>query len=139
MPPGACLVLLTAEADALWVTSWPKSEYVKHEWAGAWMCSFFRNESTHLSSELILEAIAATRAAWAEVPDLGMVTFIDAGKVRPKRDPGRCYRKAGFQPCGVTKGGLVALQLLPRVMPEPERPLPMIRSVPDPDQYALAL
>lgn len=34
--------------------------------------------------------------------------------------PGRCYRKAGFRPCGMTKGGLVALQLLPEDMPEPE-------------------
>lgn len=25
-----------------------------------------------------------------------MVTFVDETKVRHKRDPGRCYRKAGF-------------------------------------------
>lgn len=52
-----------------------------------------------------------------EPPDLGMVTFVDRSKVRGKRDFGYCYRKAGFVPCGETKGGLLALQLLPADMP----------------------
>lgn len=118
VPPGRCLVLLTAETDALWVSSWPFAEYVRHAWAGAWICSCFRNESDSLSSELIRQAVAVTRWRWQEVPALGMVTFIDPRKVRRKRDFGRCYRKAGWQPCGNTKGGLVALQLLPDAMPE---------------------
>lgn len=117
VPPGRCLVLLTEEADALWVSSWPFAEYVKHAWAGAWVCSCFRNESTHLSSELIREAVAATRAFWGEPPPLGMVSFVDTTKTRRKRDPGRCYRKAGWSPVGHTKGGLVALQVLPEEMP----------------------
>ena len=116
-PPGRCLVLKTACVDAFWITSWPYAEYVRHAWAGAWVCSAFRNESAHLSSELIREAIAATVHRYGEAPELGMVTFVDAGKVRRKRDPGRCYLKAGFRVCGMTKGGLVALQLLPCDMP----------------------
>lgn len=51
---------------------------------------------------------------------LGMITFVDARKVRRKRDPGRCFRKAGFREVGATKGGLIALQLLPHEMPAPE-------------------
>lgn len=39
----------------------------------------------------------------------------------PKRDAGRCYLRAGFKNCGMTKGGLVALQLLPADMPQPVR------------------
>lgn len=118
-PPGRCLVLKTKELDAFWITSWPFAEYVKHAWAGAWICSAFRNESNHLSSELILEAVAATRAKYPVSPVMGMVTFVDTTKTRKKRDPGRCYRKAGFLPVGKTKGGLIALQLLPQDMPEP--------------------
>ena len=119
-PPGRCLVLRTAEYGAFWITSWPFAEYVKHAWAGAWMCSAFRNErqDLYLSSELIREAVAATRARWTP-PPLGMVTFVDAEKTRRKRDPGRCYLRAGFKRCGETKGGLVALQLLPVDMPPP--------------------
>lgn len=122
VPPGRCLVLLTEPADALWVTSWPFAEYVRHAWPGAWVCSCFRNESPRLSSELIREAVAATRWAFGEPPDLGMVTFVDPTKVRRKRDFGRCYRKAGWLEVGATKGGLVALQLPPRDMPAPEAP-----------------
>lgn len=50
-PPGRCLVLKTAELDAFWITSWPFAEYVKHAWAGAWVCSAFRNESAHLGAD----------------------------------------------------------------------------------------
>ena len=122
VPPGRCLVLRTREADALWITSWPFAEYVKHAWAGAWVCSAFRNESEHLSSELIREAVAATVWRYGEAPPQGFVTFVDTSKVRRKRDWGRCYRKAGWEPCGLTAGGLVALQLLPEHMPEPQPP-----------------
>ena len=123
VPPGRCLVLLTQAADALWVSGWPLAEYVRHAWAGAWICTCFRNESAVLSSELIREGVAATLWAWGAPPPHGMVTFVDAAKVRRKRDPGRCFRRAGFEPCGLTKGGLVALRLTPERMPAPATPL----------------
>jgi hypothetical protein len=120
VPPGRNVVLLTAAADALWVTSWPFAQYVRHAWPGAWVCSIFRNEGPTLSSVLVREAVAATRAHYGEPPPLGMITFVNADKVRPKRDPGRCFLRAGFRNVGLTAGGLVALQLLPVDMPEPE-------------------
>lgn len=120
VPPGSCYVLLTEDADAVWVTSWPKAEYVQHAWAGAWMNSLFRREGGDLlASDLIRLAVAHTLAHWPTPPDLGMVTFVDAGKTRKKRDPGRCYRKAGFRHVGFTKAGLWAFQMLPADMPEP--------------------
>lgn len=125
MPPGRCLVLI-ADAPAVWVTSWPFAEYVKHEWAGAWVNSMFRKEGGgNLASDLIREAVAITRWRWPDVPSLGMVTFIDRSKVKAKRDPGYCYLQAGFERVGETKGGLVALQLLPAAMPAPLEPEPM--------------
>lgn len=127
VPPGRCFVLRTTCHKALWVSSWPFAEYTKHAWPGAWINSLFRNEGAGLSSELIREAVAATLTEWPEPPALGMVTFVDADKVRHKRDPGRCYIKAGFRRVGFTKGGLVALQLLPNDMPAP---LPAIGSQP---------
>ena len=128
VPPGRCLVLYakTETGEAFWITSWPFAEYVKHEWAGAWVCSAFRNEGAGLSSELIRQALAATVDHFGAAPDLGMVTFVDGRKVRRKRDLGRCYRKAGFEPCGHTKGGLLALQLRPEQMPEAAPALPML-------------
>jgi len=63
----------------------------------------FRNEGAGLSSELILEAVAATYNIWPSVPAAGMVSFVDARHVRRKQDPGRCYRRAGAHMSG-TKG-----------------------------------
>jgi hypothetical protein len=122
--PGSCFVLLAYDLGSLWVTSWPNCEYVKHAWAGAWINSLFRRETTPvLASILIREAVAATRWFYGEPPCLGMVTFVDASKVRHKRDIGRCYRKAGFKHIGFTKGGLHAFQLEPCNMPAPEAPI----------------
>ena len=125
-PPGRAFVLVIP-AVAFWITSWPFAEYVKHAWGGAWVCSAFRNErpDLHRSSDLIRAAVAATRWRWPEVPPLGMITFVDTTKTRRKRDPGRCYRKAGFVEATPTHtaGGLVALQLMPEAMPAAEMPI----------------
>ncbi|MBZ9922384.1 hypothetical protein LB579_32480, partial [Mesorhizobium sp. BR1-1-7] len=90
------------------------------------VCTAFRNEAAALSSELITEALASSKAYFGAPPPLGMVTFVDGSKVRRKRDLGRCYRKAGFKPCGFTKGGLHALQILPAAMPEARAANPML-------------
>lgn len=123
VPPGRCVVLITKCESAIWVSSFPKPEFVRHAWAGAWVNSCFRNEGDILSSQLILEALSATKFVWGNPPELGMVTFVDAAKVRHKRDPGRCYLRAGFRHCGKTKGGLLAFQLLPDSMPDPCAPI----------------
>jgi hypothetical protein len=120
-PPGRNLTLRTADGVAGWVTSWPLPEYVLHGWGDAWTCSFFRNEGPLLSSSLITEAIAATRAHFGEAPEGGFLTFVDASKVRRKRDPGRCFRRAGFEVIGRTKDrGLVVLRLLAEQIPPAE-------------------
>jgi hypothetical protein len=123
VPPGRNIVLLTPAADALWVTSWPFAEYVRHAWPGAWVNSLFRNEGPELASTLIRDAVAATIVFFGGPPELGMVTFVDPRKVRPNRTPGRVYLRAGFRLVGRTKGGLLAFQMLPEDMPEPEAPL----------------
>jgi hypothetical protein len=123
VPPGRCLVLLH-DSPALWVTSWPFAQYCKHEWAGAWVNSLFRNEGQELSSRLIREAVSCTRFRWPAVPDLGIVSFVDPHKVPGVRRRGQavygyCYLKAGFRHVGYTQGGLWAWQMLPDEMPEP--------------------
>ena len=116
VPPGRCCVLLAGDpAYALWVTSWPFAEYTKHAWAGAWVCSCFRREGGAQASEMIRDAIAATRAALGDPPPLGMVTFLDRRRGKPMF--GRTYLLAGFEPCGETKGGLLAFRIAPDAMP----------------------
>ena len=140
VPPGRCLVLVTD--GAFWVTSWPFAEYVRHAWAGAWVCSAFRNEGDDLSSDLIRDALAATVWKWPRSPrvtatritrrhdrsdvdpvHIAMVTFVNTEKTKAKRDPGRCFRRAGFVDVGLTAGGLVALGLPHDALPKPSAPL----------------
>lgn len=124
VPPGRCFVLYakTDTGEAFWVSSWPFAQYVRHAWAGAWICSAFRNEGAGVASGLIFGALSATRAYWPDVPDLGMITFVDRKKVKPtmrrgKETWGYCYLQAGFKEVGTTKGGLLAFQILPADMP----------------------
>lgn len=131
VPPGSCAVFLNRSQNAVWVTSWPLAEFVKHAWAGAWICSSFRNEGAELSSQLIREAVAVTRWYYGDLPQLCMVTFVDPRIVpgfivRTKKGPqmrwGYSYWRAGFKYCGWTKGGLYALRLPPWRMPEAQEP-----------------
>lgn len=125
VPPGRCVVL--KQPNAVWVTSWPFAEYVRHAWAGAWVNSMFRNEGDGVASELIRQAVAVTRSVWPDPPALGIVTFIDPIHVQPRKIRGRStwghsYFEAGFQHVGYTKGGLWAMQMLPDAMPAAQLP-----------------
>lgn len=121
--PGSPLVFLTKHADALWVSLVQEEQMVKHAWPQSWLCTHFRNESSVLSSELILEACAATRWSWGDPPRDGMVTFVDPRKVRPKVHPGRCFLMAGFEKRGVSKKrGYLVLGLRPERFPQPSAP-----------------
>lgn len=127
VPPGACVVLRTLRGDAYWVSSMPRPEYVRHAWPGVWMCSAFRNEAPerYRSSDLIVEAVQATLAsATVPRPPHGFVTFVDPARTRAKRDPGRCYVRAGWTRLReTTQAGLIVLQLRPEDFPAPACPL----------------
>lgn len=137
VPPGRCVVLVaeTPAGRALWVTSWPFAEFVKHEWAGAWVCSAFRNEGAGIAGLMMLEALAATRSVFGEPPAIpadgggpvGLVTFIDRSEVRPTKVRGRevygwTWLKRGFRVIGETKGELLALGIEGRDMPQAATP-----------------
>lgn len=119
-PPGRCLPLITPEGTAVWVTSWPLPEYTSHGLGDAWICTLFRNEGAGLSSELVREAMAATRAEWGEPPPGGTLTFVAENKVA-SRNPGYCFLMAGFVrlPRRTKERGLVILHLPPAAHPKP--------------------
>jgi len=72
-------------------------------------CAVFRNESSALSSVLIREADEIAEARW---PGERRYTYVNADKIR-STNPGCCFKLAGWQTCGRTKGGLVILERLP--------------------------
>ncbi|MNJ32051.1 hypothetical protein D3C77_267060 [compost metagenome] len=105
--PGRNLVLRTAEGNAVWVT-WSG---VRDDGLDAWECTIFRNESEYLSSDMIRAAVGATVSEWGSPPKDGIITYVAAEKVR-SRNPGYCFRQAGFKLIGRSKNrGLLLFQL----------------------------
>jgi hypothetical protein len=101
--PGESIVLLTPDARALFV--WRKERFRLDGQIGV-NNAVFRNEGSEAgrASDLIK---AAVLEAWQRWPGERLFTFVDASKVRHKRDPGRCFLRAGFKACGVTPKGLL--------------------------------
>jgi len=120
-PPGRVLVLVTEDARALWISRQQAREACHHAWPGSWECSAFRNEGGGLSSDLIREAVAATRAAWGAPPAEGFLTFVNSSRVRGT-NPGYCFLRAGWRRLAerTKKLGLVVLALSPGEFSEPE-------------------
>lgn len=104
--PGEKMVLLTPDALALFV--WRKFISMDHQEGVS--CAVFRNEGPQLSSDLIRNAVAL---AWARWPGLRLYTYVDPLKTRRKRDPGRCFIRAGWRHSGWSKGGLRILEIIP--------------------------
>ena len=69
-------------------------------------CAAFRNESPHVSSELVRQADAIADFCW---PDSRHYTYVDAEKIRSS-NPGYCFIRAGWKRCGMTKSGLLVLE-----------------------------
>jgi len=100
--PGRNLVLLGQDGKALWVT-WQGIRDDRFE--NAWECTMFRNESSYISSHLIMLAIGITVGEWGEPPSDGMITYVG------KHLKGGCFHAAGFQKVGYSKSGKGCLQL----------------------------
>jgi hypothetical protein len=106
---GQNLVFITADARAVWVTFRPTPGKAKRQdGLDAWECALFRNETKKprlLSSDLIREAVELSRVLWGPFPADGFITFIKPSAVRPKKDVGYCYLKAGWEEWGTASDG----------------------------------
>lgn len=100
--PGEKIVLRTERANALFV--WRK--FIDDSGQQGVNCAVFRNESPHLSSELIRQADAIADHIW---PCERHYTFVNQTAVR-SANPGYCFIRAGWRRCGKTKGGLIVLE-----------------------------
>lgn len=106
--PGVPMVLLTRGCDALFV--WLKNTVERYDHQEGIICAVFRNEGPLLSSILVAEA---DDLAWGKWPGERHFTYVDPAEVRRKRDPGRCFRKAGWRPTGdLSQDGKVILERL---------------------------
>jgi len=103
--PGRNLVLRTAAGDAVWVVWFG----IRDDGFQAFEITIFRNESSHLSSELIKWALYATYKEWGKPPKDGIITYVNPKKVG-SRNAGFCFLKGGFKKLGRSKKGLLILQ-----------------------------
>lgn len=105
--PGERMILITPDALALLI--WRKFFSLDHQPGVS--CACFRNEGSPAgkSSDLIR---AGMEIAWERWPnEQRLYTYINTKQVRHKRDPGRCFLRAGWKHAGVTKGGLLILEV----------------------------
>lgn len=102
--PGEKLVLLGNDERALF--GWRRYHDASQGYCVS--CTVFRNEGDMRSSDLIREA---DELAWARWPDEPRhVTYVSPVKIRSS-NPGYCFMMAGWSKCGVTKGGLIILDI----------------------------
>jgi len=105
--PGEKMVLLTPDNKALFV--WRK--FIDKSGQQGVNCAVFRNEGNPiLSSSLIKEAVKLARKRW---PHERFYTYINPKKIK-STNPGYCFKAAGWNKCGMTKGGLIILELINR-------------------------
>lgn len=110
--PGEKLVLIGVDGNA--VLAWRKfiddciDKRTGERQQGV-NCAVFRNESSNLSSDMILEAM---QFAWDRWPKERLYTYVDPTEVK-SRNPGYCFQMAGWTRCGETKKGLIVFEVLP--------------------------
>jgi hypothetical protein len=101
---GRKLVLRDALGLVLFGWVYP-DESMRMDRQAGYNCAIFRNESSRLSSEIILEA---ERLAFAKWGPNRLYTYVDARKVR-STNPGCCFLKAGWRRRGLSKTGKLLL------------------------------
>jgi hypothetical protein len=103
-PAADCLVLLSTEADALFV--WRKTNFRKDMQTGI-ECAVFRNEGDRRSSDLIRDAVSIAMERWPD--EHRFFTFVNPRKIK-SANPGYCFKRADWHQCGTSTKGLIILE-----------------------------
>ncbi|TDE20850.1 hypothetical protein E1295_46990 [Nonomuraea mesophila] len=101
MPPGQTIVLLSCDERAVfgWWRPHPRSGLRAMNGLDGWTCTIFHNESTILSSELILDAERVFAEEGHDIGPDGLLTYVWDRKVR-SANPGYCFKQAGWKRVG---------------------------------------
>ena len=95
--PGEQIVLRNNEGTVLFV--WIRNTIERLDKQVGINCSIFRNESSRLSSDIILEAEQFAVRKWGPTRAF---TYVDESKIRSS-NPGYCFQKSGWKKCGRSK------------------------------------
>jgi hypothetical protein len=101
MPPGQTIVLIAKGMDAVfgWHRPHPSSGIKLMSGLDGWMCTIFRNESPHRSSDMILDAERAIVILGHDCGADGLITYVWDDRVSSV-NPGYCFKKAGWSKRG---------------------------------------
>ena len=102
---GRKLVLRDALGDVLFVWIFPDPT-MRMDGQVGYNCAIFRNESPRRSSDIILEAESLAVAKWGP---RRAYTYVDPRKIK-SRNPGYCFKMAGWRQIGFSKSGQVLLE-----------------------------
>lgn len=101
MPPGQTIILYQPGAVFGWWRPHPSSGIKQMNGLDGWTCTIFRNETTMIASEMILEAETF-------LPDdcgpSGLLTYVWDKKIRSV-NPGYCFKRAGYKAIGRSADG----------------------------------
>jgi len=97
---GRKLVIRNSAGTILFGWSW-ELEGMRMDEQRDYCCSIFRNESSPLSSDVILEAERIARQHWGPGR---MFTYVDPAKIRSV-NPGYCFKVAGWHFVHRTRDG----------------------------------
>lgn len=110
---GERQILMTGDCSAVFV--WHRVLIGRQDHQEGVCCSVFRNEGSHLSSDLIREADAIAWRRWPALPR--HFTYVSPAHVRSS-NPGYCFLRAGWRRCGTNMDGrLLLLEMLPEWQP----------------------
>lgn len=114
MPPGQTVVLVLPDNLAVfgWWRPHPTSGLRAMNGLDGWTCTIFRNEGRRLSSELLLDAERALYHLDLGCGPSGLITYVWDAKVR-SRNPGYCFKAAGWHTAGRSADGKKSLLLKP--------------------------
>lgn len=104
--PGFKLVLLSKDGSAVFV--WRNFNDAIQPPQTGYNCAIFRNEGNVLSSQLINEAVDVVFAHWGRQR---CYTLVNPSRIRSS-NPGCCFKKAGWQRCGICKTGKIIFELI---------------------------
>lgn len=108
-PPGEHFALLTEDGHAVWAAVRGLDPAGTMRWR---VTIFRREDGAARASELVREATELTVSHWTKrgcvpAPKEALSTEVDPERTRAKRDPGRCFRKAGWRALGLRNGLII--------------------------------
>lgn len=101
MPPGQTIILYQPGAVFGWWRPHPSSGIKQMNGLDGWTCTIFRNETTMIASEMILEA---EKFLPDDCGPSGLLTYVWDKKIKSV-NPGYCFKRAGYKAIGRSADG----------------------------------